>query len=285
MLFPPREEAFDGAARLPGVYEELGRPPLQQTQLQRALADDPIGLWREVRVLAETASTNAVVADAAREGAGEGLVVVAESQTAGRGRLGRTWVSPARAGLTLSVLLRPQVSDPAEWGWLPLLAGLAAAGAVRAQAGLEAVVKWPNDVLVGERKLAGILAEAVQPGAVVIGVGLNVTTTAAELPPDVAATSLAVEGARTTDRSIVLRALLRSLASVYDAWQIDPAPQRDAYRAVCATLGSRVRLELPDGRSVVGLADDVDTDGRLVVDGTPYASADVVHLRGTDLPG
>ncbi|HVU71592.1 MAG TPA: biotin--[acetyl-CoA-carboxylase] ligase [Mycobacteriales bacterium] len=267
------------------MYEELGRPPLQQTQLQRALADDPIGLWREVRVLAETASTNAVVADAAREGAGEGLVVVAESQTAGRGRLGRTWVSPARAGLTLSVLLRPQVSDPAEWGWLPLLAGLAAAGAVRAQAGLEAVVKWPNDVLVGERKLAGILAEAVQPGAVVIGVGLNVTTTAAELPPDVAATSLAVEGARTTDRSIVLRALLRSLASVYDAWQIDPAPQRDAYRAVCATLGSRVRLELPDGRSVVGLADDVDTDGRLVVDGTPYASADVVHLRGTDLPG
>ena len=265
------------------MYEDLGRPPLSEAALRRALAEDPVGLWRDVRVLAATESTNAVVAEAARAGADEGLVVVAEHQTSGRGRLGRVWTSPPRAGLTVSVLLRPHVADPGEWGWLPLLTGLAAAGAVRAQAGLDAVVKWPNDVLVGERKLAGVLAEAVQPGAVVIGVGLNVTTRADELPPDVAATSLAIEDARTTDRSIVLRALLRALASTYDAWQIEPAPQRDAYRAICATLGTRVRLELPDGTSVTGVADDVDVDGRLVVDGTAYASADVIHLRTPDL--
>ena len=267
------------------MYEDLGRPPLSELALRRAVAEDPIGLWREVRVLAETESTNAVAAEAARAGAAEGLVVVAESQTAGRGRLGRTWVSPPRAGLTFSVLLRPQVPDPAEWGWLPLLTGAAVVSAVRAQTGLDAVVKWPNDVLVGGRKLAGILAEAIHPGAVVIGCGLNVTTRADELPPDVAATSLAIEGARTIDRSVVLRALLRALAVVYDGWQIDPAPQRDAYRAVCATVGSAVRLDLPGGSAVTGVAEEVDAEGRLVVDGTPYASADVVHLRGSDLPG
>jgi BirA family biotin operon repressor/biotin-[acetyl-CoA-carboxylase] ligase len=261
------------------VYEDLDRPPLSAPALRRALTEDPVGLWQDLTILDETDSTNAVVADAARAGAPEGLVVVAEHQAAGRGRLGRTWTSPARAGLTVSVLLRPQVSDAAEWGWLPLLAGLAVATAVRAQAGLDAVVKWPNDVLVGDRKLAGVLAEAVLPGAVVLGIGLNVTTRAEELPPDVAATSLAIEGARTTDRSVLLRALLRALAGSYDAWQLDPGPQRDAYRAACSTIGRRVRLELPDGATVTGRADEVDAAGRLVVDGAPYASADVVHLR------
>ena len=262
-----------------GAYGDLGRPPLSATALSRALVT-PGGLWREVQVLASTPSTNEAVAAAARDGAGEGLVVVAEAQTAGRGRLERAWVSPPRAGITVSVLLRPQVADPAQWGWLPLLTGSAVLHAVREQAGLTAAeLKWPNDVLVGGAKLAGILAEVAAPGAVVVGLGLNVTTTRAELPADRPATSLVVEGATTTDRDTVLRAVLRSLATAYDRWHLDADGTREDYRAACGTLGRRVRLELPDGTAVEGTATDVDATGALVVDGHAWSAGDVVHLR------
>lgn len=129
----------------------------------------------------QTGSTNADLLEAARAGAAEGLVLVAEEQTAGRGRLGRTWSAPAGAALTFSVLLRPAGVPPTRLGWLPLLTGVAVAAAVRAETGVPASLKWPNDVLVGERKLAGILAEA-HSDAVVVGVGLNVTLSRAELP-------------------------------------------------------------------------------------------------------
>ena len=251
------------------MYDDLDRPPLRQRALQRALEPDG---WR-LEVLQETASTNAVVAERARAGEPAGLVVVAESQTAGRGRLDRTWVSPPRAGLTFSVLVRPDL--PAErWSWLPLWAGLAVAQAVRERAEVDAVLKWPNDVLVGERKVCGVLAEMPQPGAAVLGIGLNVTTTEAELP-HAAASSLALTGARTTDRDPLLRAVLRSLSSVL----ADPDAAAASYRDSCSTLGRRVRVELPADRSVEGLAEAVDDEGRLVVDGTPYAAGDVVHLR------
>jgi BirA family biotin operon repressor/biotin-[acetyl-CoA-carboxylase] ligase len=265
----------------PAVYGDLDRPPLRQSDLERMLGADAGALWHEVRVLAETASTNVVAADAARDGAEEGLVVVAEHQGAGRGRLGRAWVSPPRAGLTLSVLLRPQVRDPAEWGWLPLLAGVAVTRALREQADVHAELKWPNDVQIDGRKVAGILSESVgdDRGGVVVGIGLNVTTRADELPEGVEATSLALAGASTTDRSVVLRAVLRALGAAYDGWHVEPEPQRAAYREVCATLGRRVRLELPDGRSVTGTADAVDDTGRLVVAGIAYPAADVIHLR------
>lgn len=244
------------------MYADLDRPPLRAAALSRALAPDG---WR-VEVLTETASTNAVVAGRARAGEPAGLVVVAESQTAGRGRLDRAWVSPPRAGLTFSVLLHP--SSPADqWGWLPLLAGLAVADVLRGQCGLDARVKWPNDVLVAERKVCGVLAEVPAAGAVVLGIGLNVTTGRDELPRE-DASSLRLEGARTTDRDTLLRAVLRALAT----------DDRQAYRSRCATLGRRVRLELVTG-AVEGLAEAVDDAGRLVVDGVPHAAGDVVHLR------
>lgn len=248
------------------MYGDLDRPPLRPRVLSRAL--EPEG-WR-VEVLAQTGSTNAVVRERGLAGEPAGLVVVAEQQTAGRGRLDRAWTSPPRAGLTFSVLLRPAL-PVARWGWLPLWGGLAVADAVRDRCGLDAVLKWPNDVLVGERKVCGLLAEAVGD-AVVLGIGLNVTTTQAELPPDRPATSLRLEGATTTDRDTLLRAVLRSLSRVVaDA---DP----DAYRARCSTLGRRVRVELA-GRTVEGTAEAVDDDGRVVVDGTAYGAGDVVHLR------
>ncbi|MGZ4488005.1 MAG: biotin--[acetyl-CoA-carboxylase] ligase [Nocardioides sp.] len=248
------------------MYGDLDRPPLRASALSRALEPDGF----RVQVLATAGSTNALVAERARAGEPHGLVVVAEEQTAGRGRLDRSWQSPPRAGLTFSVLLRPAL-EPHRLGWVPLWGGLAVARAVREQTGVEAVVKWPNDVQVDGRKLAGLLAESVA-GAVVLGIGLNVTTRREELPVETA-TSLQLEGATTTDRDTVLRAVLRALAGALGDRDVA------SYREVCSTLGRQVRVELPGGESVTGLAEAVDDDGRLVVDGTPYAAGDVVHLR------
>jgi BirA family biotin operon repressor/biotin-[acetyl-CoA-carboxylase] ligase len=250
------------------VYADLDRPPLRAAALTTALAADG---WR-VEVLERAGSTNSVVVHRAAAGEPAGLVVVAERQLAGRGRLDRTWLSPARAGLTFSVLLRPALPT-AEWGWLPLLAGVAVTRAVRAQAELDAVLKWPNDVLVEGRKLAGLLAETVAPGGVVVGIGLNVTTTRAELPHD-DATSLRLEGAATTDRDTLLRAILRELSAVMS----DVEQGRRRYRELCSTVSRHVRVELPAG-TVDGVADGIDDDGRLVVGGTPYGAGDVVHVR------
>ena len=251
------------------VYGDLSRPPLRARALQRALQPDG---WR-VEVVPTAGSTNELVAERARAGEAAGLVVVAESQTAGRGRLDRTWTSPPRAGLTLSVLVRPDL-PPASWPWLPLLTGLAVATAVREQAELDAVLKWPNDVLVEGRKVCGVLAEVPAAGAAVLGIGLNVTTRPDELP-HAGASSLQLAGGATTDRDTLLRAVLRALGAAL----ADVGAGQAAYRARCSTLGERVRVELPGGTAVEGVAQEVDEGGRLVVDGTPYGAGDVVHLR------
>ncbi|GAA4207617.1 biotin--[acetyl-CoA-carboxylase] ligase [Actinocatenispora rupis] len=287
-------------------YTDLGRPPLSAERLATALVR-PGGLWTELRVVAATGSTNTDVAAAAGAGVREGLVLVAERQDAGKGRLGRVWTSPARAGLHVSVLLRPGRADDAghppvpaaRYGWLPLLAGVALAGTVRRLAVVEAALKWPNDLLVGpvgERpagKCAGILAEAVPDPdgsgpAVVLGIGLNVSLRADELPR-ADATSLALAGATLTDRDPLLRGLLRDLASWYERFRAaagDPVGSGllARYREECATLGQQVRVELPDDTTLTGTASDVDADGRLVVTpagGTPVtlAAGDVTHVR------
>jgi BirA family biotin operon repressor/biotin-[acetyl-CoA-carboxylase] ligase len=235
-------------------------------------------------VVAETGSTNADLAGAARAGAPEGSVLVAERQSAGRGRLGRQWESPARAGLAVSVLLRPSEVAVARYGWLPLMAGVALAEAVRKVADVDAYLKWPNDLLVpGDRKCGGILAEVIEPGAVVLGIGLNVTLREDELPrPD--ATSLALAGAATIDRDPLLRQLLRSLSVWYGRWRTGDI--REEYLLHCGTIGRRVRIELPGGGVREGVAADVDAAGRLVVtteDGQlTVAAGDVVHVRRHD---
>src|SRR5262249_35818911 len=148
-------------------------------------------------------------------------VLVAEHQTAGRGRLDRTWASPPRSGLTMSAAVRLDRVDGSRWPWIPLLAGLAVAAAVRSEAVLEATVKWPNDVVVGDRKLAGLLVERVESltgPLAVIGIGLNVTLRAAELPVPTA-TSIALEGGSTTDRSVLARAVLRNLDNLLQRWE------------------------------------------------------------------
>jgi BirA family biotin operon repressor/biotin-[acetyl-CoA-carboxylase] ligase len=257
-------------------------PPLDAGTLSARLVR-PGGLWREIRVVAETGSTNADLLKQAQTGAPEGVVLVAEAQTAGRGRLGRTWVSPPRASLACSVLLRPVSVSPSRRGWLPLLTGVAVASALRAEAAVAARLKWPNDVLVADRKIAGILAEA-HGDAIVIGIGLNVSLTRAELPVPTA-TSLVLENAPGADRERLLTAILGELARHYTAWSSDPdAPGlREEYLRWSATIGRAVRVELPGGALLSGTAADVDATGRLAVrtsQGTTMVSAgDVVHVR------
>ncbi|MFE9373624.1 biotin--[acetyl-CoA-carboxylase] ligase [Streptomyces sp. NPDC006711] len=272
-------------------WSDLDRPPLNATALRRALLR-PDALWTALDVVTATGSTNSDLA-AKADALGEGAVLIAEEQTAGRGRLDRRWSAPARSGLFFSVLLKPGETVPMErWGWLPLLTGVAVATGLARAAGVDTALKWPNDLLVTvegqERKAGGILAERAGADGVVVGIGLNVTLRADELPVP-GAGSLALAGAVSTDRDTLLRAVLRSLEQWYGTWRAaagDPADSglQEAYAAGCATLGRSVRAELPGGRALTGEAVAVDGDGRLVLataEGVqrPVAAGDIVHLR------
>ena len=260
----------------------------------------PDGLWREVRAVAETGSSNADLLAAAGAGAAEGTVLVAEAQTAGRGRLGRRWASPPRAGLTFSVLLRPDGVPGALLGWLPLLAGVAAAASVRAVTAVDATLKWPNDVLVGERKLGGILAERTGT-AVVVGIGINVWQAQADLPADAAVTSLALAAGVTGQagaggpglRERLLASLLDELGRRYESWRGQASPGdadacglRQEYVRRCATLGREVTVTMPGTEPVTGTATGVDQAGRLEVRTAgglvAVTAGDVVHVRSPD---
>jgi BirA family biotin operon repressor/biotin-[acetyl-CoA-carboxylase] ligase len=266
------------------------RAPLDAAALRRA-AVRPGGLWREIEVVQSTGSTNADLLARALRGEPEGAVLAAEEQRAGRGRMGRTWTSPARAALTFSVLLKPAV-PPARRGWLPLLTGVAAAAAVTEVTGVDTKLKWPNDLLAGDAKLAGILAEA-SGDAVVVGIGLNVSTEPAEFPSPrpgaLPATSLRAAGATALDRANLLLAILEGFERWYRTWQQaggdpDRSGLRPEYTRLSATIGRTVRAELPGGQALSGPAAGVDSDGRLLVRVSPgsevaVAAGDVVHLR------
>jgi BirA family biotin operon repressor/biotin-[acetyl-CoA-carboxylase] ligase len=273
---------------MPSAFDQLDRPPLDERTLTRALVR-PGGLYREVRVVAATGSTNIDLATLGRRGAEPGAVLVAEHQLEGRGRLDRTWQAPKRAGLTFSVLLRPDAVRVVRWSWLPLLSGVAVVEALGRAAAVDARLKWPNDVLVGDRKVAGVLVERIEPPGrqpmAVIGVGINVSNTTEELPtPD--SSSLALRNASTLDRSVILRAVCRTLESLYAAWCSDggdpAAGLAESYRQRCSTLGREVRIELPGGESLTGRAVDLDASGRLVVESTSgrvaLGAGDVVHV-------
>ncbi len=213
----------------------------------------PHARFSEVRWFDEVDSTNRVAADLARSGAADGLVIAADHQTAGRGRRGRAWESRPGASLLVSVVLRPV---PA---LVTLAAGVAAAEACEVVAGAAVHLKWPNDVLSGDGKLGGILCELVGDAAVV-GLGLNL--------------GWAPSGAACLGPHVNRDQLLVAWLSALD----EPSDLLARYRNRCSTLGRRVRVELP-GESVEGTADDVDAQGRLVVDGRVISAGDVVHLR------
>lgn len=239
--------------------------------------------WR-VRRFDEIDSTNRYALDEARAGAAAGLVVVADHQQAGRGRRGRAWTAPPGSSLLVSVLLRPPLAAD-DVHVVTMAAALALVDAVRLVAGVDADLKWPNDLLVHDRKLAGLLAEAdITAGgavrAVVIGVGCNVQWSG--YPPELEDTATACdrEAGHPVDRAVLLDAFLTRLTArieTLDAVASD-------YRARLATIGRRVRVELTD-ETFDGIATGVDDQGRLVVqpDAGPsvtIAAGDVVHLRG-----
>lgn len=243
----------------------------------------PGGLWTEIRVVPTTGSTNADVMRLARGGAPEGLVIAAEAQTAGRGRQGRSWQSEPGAALMFSLLVRPRSVPQAALGWLPLLAGVATATAVRTVTRVRACLKWPNDVLIDDGKLAGILAER-SGDAVVVGIGLNVSGSL----PVPTATSLERHGAGDTDKTDLLAEILAQYERWYRLWlgasgDADASGLRAAYLGLCHTIGKQVNVSLPGDRTVSGAAVDVNAVGQLIVEtGTarvPVSAGDVIHVR------
>jgi BirA family transcriptional regulator, biotin operon repressor / biotin---[acetyl-CoA-carboxylase] ligase len=269
-----------GSGRVGSGPVELAPPPLNAADLAQALIR-PGGLWREIRVVDATGSTNTDLLKAAEAGAPEGVILAAETQTAGRGRMGRSWVSPPRTAVILSVLLRPADVPASRRGWVPLLTGVAAVSALRRVAQIDAALKWPNDVLVRHNKLAGILAEQ-KGGAIVAGIGINVSAAAG--PAGTSATSLEAEGAL-VPRDRLLAAVLGELEQFYLRWARDPdgCGLRQQYQSMCDTIGRAVRVELPGGRVLAGMAADIDAHGRLVVRTgdalTAVSAGDVVHVR------
>jgi BirA family biotin operon repressor/biotin-[acetyl-CoA-carboxylase] ligase len=244
------------------AHEPGAREPVAWTHPQLAGTR-----FDDVRWFERTDSTNRYLLECAATGAPEGVVAVADEQTAGRGRLGRTWVAPAGSALLVSVLLRPGL-PAARTHLVTLAAGLAAVDAIDALSPVRPGLKWPNDVVVDDRKLAGILAEADGAGAVIVGMGCNVQPGA--LPAELREIATAVD----VDRVQLLLAWLRA----YDArlHALDRVVADAVARS--ATLGRRVRVELAR-ETFEGTATDLTAEGFLVVDGRVVSVGDVVHLR------
>jgi BirA family transcriptional regulator, biotin operon repressor / biotin---[acetyl-CoA-carboxylase] ligase len=252
----------------------------------------PGGFWRKVDLVSETGSTNADLAARARRGETPGTVLITDYQSAGRGRQGRTWTAPPGSSIAMSILVRPAGIDPSHWSWLSLLAGLAVSDGVRRAADLPAVLKWPNDVLVADRKVCGILSERVdtsQGPACVVGIGINVGLDDEQLPVPTA-TSLAIAarqvGSPPPSRTAVIATVLAAFELLYGRWEAqagDDASLAASYAERCNTLGRRVRVLLNEERSIEGIADRIDGDGRLVVrtdsGSSVYGAGDVVHLQ------
>jgi BirA family transcriptional regulator, biotin operon repressor / biotin---[acetyl-CoA-carboxylase] ligase len=252
----------------------------------------PGGFWHKVDLVSETGSTNADLETRARQGEAPGTVLITDHQSAGRGRQGRTWTAPPGSGIAMSILVRPVGIDPSRWSWLSLLAGLAVSDGVRRAADLPAVLKWPNDVLVADRKVCGILSERVdtsQGPACVVGIGINVGLEEEQLPVSTA-TSLAIAarqvGGQLPSRTAVIATVLAAFELLYGRWEAqagDDASLAASYAERCDTLGRPVRVLLNEARTVEGIADRIDREGRLVVrtdsGSSVYGAGDVVHLQ------
>jgi BirA family biotin operon repressor/biotin-[acetyl-CoA-carboxylase] ligase len=265
--------ADDLLARLAETPLRVGRdsvePKFSKTQARETLAPPKV-IGRDLRVFEQTTSTNDVIEKLARDGVKEGAVVFAESQTKGRGRLGRAWLSPARKGLWFSILLRPELR-PQETTQLTVASATALRRAIQSETGLDPEIKWPNDILIGGKKVAGILtelsAELDRVKHVILGVGVDVNLGAGEFPPELRklATSLKIEAGRTVSRPELATAMLRELdhdyARVCDRFFADVA---DEWEAHCTTIGRVVTIQI-GGRRIRGRAESLDEDGALLL--------------------
>jgi BirA family biotin operon repressor/biotin-[acetyl-CoA-carboxylase] ligase len=251
-------------------YRMLGEPDV-------LLADDLLArlgktkvIGRDIQVFEQTTSTNDVIEKLARDSVQEGVVVFAEAQTKGRGRLGRRWISPARKGLWFSILLRPALR-PQEATQLTVASATALRRAIQRQTGLPAEIKWPNDILVGGKKVAGILtelhAELDRVRYVILGIGVDVNLAAGEFPPELRklATSLKIESGRTISRAELATTILRELDADYARiGGGDFAKVADEWEAHCQTIGRNVTIQIGE-RRLRGRAEALDDDGALLL--------------------
>jgi BirA family biotin operon repressor/biotin-[acetyl-CoA-carboxylase] ligase len=265
-----RSLGYDIAASPHQGYQLLGVPDVLHADDLLSLVSDNKTVGRDIRVFEQTSSTNDVVEKLARDGVKEGMVVFAESQTRGRGRLGRRWLSPPRKGLWFSVLLRPDL-QPQAATQLTVAAATALLRAIRDQAGITPEIKWPNDILIKGRKVAGVLtelsAELDHIKHLTLGVGVDVNLNASEFPAELrkTATSLKIESGRPIHRADLAAAILRELDRDYERIRSRRFDEvADEWEAHCTTLGRRVTIQVGD-RVLQGEAEALDDDGALLL--------------------
>lgn len=263
-----REEGYTINSATNKGYKLVDSPNLlNMQQIKSELKTNWLG--QELIVMQETGSTNQEVKALAANGAQRGLVVATELQSKGKGRLGRTWISPKGKDLCFSILLKPQI-DMSEIGIVTLCGALAVCRVIREHLGLDAKIKWPNDVIIGSRKLCGILTEMAadmeQIEYVVSGIGINVNNT--DFAEDIAhkATSLCIESGKEIDRAKLLCRVLEAIEKIIDTYYENGETALLAeYRLLCATIGREVSFTR-SGKSYVGYASDITSTGSLVVD-------------------
>jgi BirA family biotin operon repressor/biotin-[acetyl-CoA-carboxylase] ligase len=271
--------------------------PLSESAISQSL--DTIHLGRTIYVVDETESTNSLAQHLAHEGTPHGTVVLAERQTKGKGRLGRLWHSPSSKNIYCSLILQT-LPPPSRVHWIPLVTGIGLGNFLHSllQPGLS--LKWPNDLLIGDRKIGGILCEStpIKSGtrAVIVGFGLNVDMQSTDIPDDLQdkATSLLMETGQSHDRNQLTKGILYHLEKQFMGLVQDPISKiRDSYRSWCSTIGQKIRVHLSSGQEVEGYAVDITNEGSLKMSQEKYSSSrippksaymeiregDVTHLR------
>ena len=255
------------------MSNEVLRTPLDEAEINSKITP----YWR-VSVVELTGSTqNDLLQLVESKNAFDGQVIVTEYQSSGRGRLDRTFEAPALSALLFSFYIKPR-KERSEWGFIPLIAGLSLVRAITStDTVMNVSLKWPNDLIINEKKCAGIIAQTTDEG-IVIGIGLNVSMTPNELPVSTA-TSLAIEGSTITDRNLLLSHLLNTFAELFEGWE-EGSELLDEYASASSTIGKKVRIELPNGENLEATVARISHTGELVLDDGRHVSAgDVIHLR------
>jgi BirA family transcriptional regulator, biotin operon repressor / biotin---[acetyl-CoA-carboxylase] ligase len=270
-------------------------PPLNIQAIQSTLATKSLG--HRIELHTQVGSTNREAVALAQAGVEHGTIVLADAQTEGRGRLSRSWFSPPGINLYCSIILRQAIDSVrlSEWlSWLPLITALAAAEAIEAVASGHVVVKWPNDLLMAERKVGGILCESgtsrqSEPYQV-IGIGLNVNGALTDFPPDIRdiATTLLYETGCSVDRNRLLSRLLCEIEACVEEFGTRGSERVAlAYQRRCATVGKVIKAMLTEGKEFVGLAESIGRDGSLRVVQRPIPNdghaPEIIHLRAADI--
>ena len=245
------------------------------TPLDSSIINAAVTQYWRVSVVVLTASTQSDLVACVRAGdARAGDVIAAEFQSGGRGRLTRTFDAPKSSALLFSIYIEPQRNRD-DWGWIPLIAGVSVAQILSQ---FNAQVKWPNDILIDNKKVAGLITEVIGNG-VVIGIGINVAMEPAELPVPTA-TSLFIEGAQSLTRNQLLPDLLKIFETNFMNWDSGRDEIKATYSQMSATVGRKVRVEYPNGQIESAIAVSISDQGELVLDtGAHVQAADIVHLR------